>query len=77
MGSYVAALERGVSQEGISWLTHKVRSTARLLNLGLPTCKAGTLSLEPHLQSILLWLFCRWGLANYFPRLALNYIHSS
>jgi hypothetical protein len=26
--------------------------------------KAGTLLLEPHLQSILLWLFWRWGLAN-------------
>jgi hypothetical protein len=23
--------------------------------------------LEPHLQSILFWLFWRWGLANYLP----------
>jgi hypothetical protein len=30
------------------------------------------LLLEPHLQSILLWLFWRWGLPNYFPRLVLN-----
>jgi hypothetical protein len=28
---------------------------------GLHTCKTGTLPLEPHLQSILLWLFWRWG----------------
>jgi hypothetical protein len=26
------------------------------VNSGLPTCKAGTLLLESHLQSILLWL---------------------
>jgi hypothetical protein len=25
-----------------------------------------------HLQSILLWLFWRWGIENYFSRLALN-----
>jgi hypothetical protein len=31
------------------------------LNSGLHACKAGTLPLEPHLQSILLWLFWRWG----------------
>jgi hypothetical protein len=31
------------------------------LNLGLRICKAGVLPLEPHLQSILLWLFWRWG----------------
>jgi hypothetical protein len=31
------------------------------LNSGLCTCKAGALPLEPHLQSILLWLFWRWG----------------
>jgi hypothetical protein len=31
------------------------------LNSGLHTCKAATLTLEPHLQSILLWLFLRWG----------------
>jgi hypothetical protein len=29
-------------------------------------------TLEPHLQSIWLWLFWRWDLENYFPRLALN-----
>jgi hypothetical protein len=27
------------------------------LNSGLHACKAGTVPLEPHLQSILLWLF--------------------
>jgi hypothetical protein len=41
------------------------------LNLGLCTCKAGALLLEPHLQSILLWLFWRWGLV-FVPRLASN-----
>jgi hypothetical protein len=34
--------------------------------------KAGTLLLEPHLQSILLWLFWRWGLKNYLAGLASN-----
>jgi hypothetical protein len=29
------------------------------LNLGLYACKAGALPPEPHLQSILLWLFWR------------------
>jgi hypothetical protein len=47
------------------------------LNSGLCTCKAGTskskgLQLEPHIQSILLWLFWRWDLVNYLPRMALN-----
>jgi hypothetical protein len=40
------------------------------LNSGLHVCKAGALLLEPHLQSILLWLFWRWDLANYLPGLA-------
>jgi hypothetical protein len=40
---------------------------------GLHAHKAGALPLEPHLQSILLWLFWRWGLVNYSPRLALNH----
>jgi hypothetical protein len=40
------------------------------LTSGLYTCKAGNLLLEPHLQSILRWLFWRWGLLNYLPRLA-------
>jgi hypothetical protein len=39
----------------------------------LHACKADTLLLEPHLQSILLWLFWRWGLTNYLPGLALNH----
>jgi cellulose synthase/poly-beta-1,6-N-acetylglucosamine synthase-like glycosyltransferase len=34
--------------------------------------QADALSLEPCLQSILLWLFWRWGLQNYLPGLALN-----
>jgi hypothetical protein len=43
------------------------------LNSGLCTCKAGTLWLESHLQSILLWLFWRWGLENCWPSLASNF----
>jgi hypothetical protein len=35
----------------------------------LHACKAGFLPLEPHLQSILLWLFWRWGLVKYLPRI--------
>jgi hypothetical protein len=42
------------------------------LNLGLQACKAGTLPLETHFQSILLWLVWRWGLLNYLPGLASN-----
>jgi hypothetical protein len=34
----------------------------------------GALLLEPHLQSILLWLFWRWDLENYLPGLASNQI---
>jgi hypothetical protein len=41
-------------------------------NSGLYTCKAGVLLLEPHLQSIFLWLIWRWGLENYLLSLALN-----
>jgi hypothetical protein len=37
------------------------------LNPGLHTCKAGALALETHLQSILLWLFWKWGLTSYLP----------
>jgi hypothetical protein len=36
-------------------------------------CKAGALPLKPHLQSIVLWLFWRWGLLNYLPGLASNH----
>jgi hypothetical protein len=43
------------------------------LNAGLSAYKAGTLLLQPHRQeSILLWLFWRWGLRNYLPRLSSN-----
>jgi hypothetical protein len=42
------------------------------LNSRLHTCKACFLPLEPQLQFVLLWLFCRWGLLNYLPGLALN-----
>jgi hypothetical protein len=42
------------------------------LNSKLHTCKAGALPLHPHPQFILLWLFWRWGLANYLFRLASN-----
>jgi hypothetical protein len=36
------------------------------LNSGFCICKVGALPLEPHLQSILLWLFWRWSFMNYF-----------
>jgi hypothetical protein len=36
------------------------------LNSDLHTWKASILLLEPYLQSILLWLFWRWGLVSYF-----------
>jgi hypothetical protein len=39
------------------------------LNSMLQACKTGAVLLEPHLQSILLWLFWRWGLLNYLLRL--------
>jgi hypothetical protein len=42
------------------------------LNSGLCVYKAGAPSLEPYLQSVLLWLVWRWGLVNYLPSLALN-----
>jgi hypothetical protein len=42
------------------------------LNSRLCTCKAGALLLEPHPQSILLWLFWRLSLTNYLAGLALN-----
>jgi hypothetical protein len=45
------------------------------LNSGFHFCKAGALPLEPHLQSILVWLFWKWG-SHYLPRLASN-CHSS
>jgi hypothetical protein len=35
--------------------------------------KAGALPLEPHIQSILLWLLWSWGLVNFLTGLALNY----
>jgi hypothetical protein len=41
------------------------------LNSGLHTCKTGALQLEPHIQSVLLWLFWTQALANYLPRLIL------
>jgi hypothetical protein len=37
-----------------------------VLNSGFHTCKAG--GLEPYLQSILLWLFWRWDLMNFFSQ---------
>jgi hypothetical protein len=40
------------------------------LNSGLGACKAGALPLEPQLQSILLWVFWRWGLMSCLPELA-------
>jgi hypothetical protein len=35
------------------------------LNSGLCICKAGALQLEPHFQSILVWLFWRRGVAKF------------
>jgi hypothetical protein len=34
--------------------------------LGLCTCKEDTFLLEPHLQSVLVWLFWRWGSLELF-----------
>jgi hypothetical protein len=42
------------------------------LNSGLCTCKAGALLLEPHLQSIFLWLFWRWGSHELFAQAGLE-----
>jgi hypothetical protein len=39
------------------------------LNSGIGTCKMGSTPCDPHLNSILLWLFWKWGLVNYFPGL--------
>jgi hypothetical protein len=40
---------------------------------GLHAYKTGALLLQPHLQSVLLWLFWRWDMMIYLPRLALNF----
>jgi hypothetical protein len=37
------------------------------LNSGLHTCKAGVLLIEPHLQSIFIWLFWRWSSQTVCP----------
>jgi hypothetical protein len=55
-----------------SWVPCAFRSSLSFSGTGvsnseLDTCKTGTLPLD--LQSILLWLFWRWGLTNYFPGL--------
>jgi hypothetical protein len=42
------------------------------LNSGLCPCKAGAVPVESHLQSMLVWLFWRWSLWNYLPRLVSN-----
>jgi hypothetical protein len=42
------------------------------LNSEFHACKTGSLLFELYLQTILFWLFWRWGLLNYLPRLALN-----
>jgi hypothetical protein len=44
-----------------------------VLNSGLHAYKAGALLLEPHLQSILLWLFWKWSVTHHLPRLASNH----
>jgi hypothetical protein len=43
------------------------------LHSGLHDCKASILLFEPHLLSISLWLFWRWGLINYLSGLTLNH----
>jgi hypothetical protein len=40
--------------------------------LRLRACKAGTLPLVPHLQSILVWLFWKWSLMDCLPCLTSN-----
>jgi hypothetical protein len=42
------------------------------LNLKFHACKAGALPYEPHLQSVLLWLFWRWGSLELFAWNGLN-----
>jgi hypothetical protein len=42
------------------------------LDSRLSTYNAGALPLEPHLQSILLWLIWRWDLMNYLYGLTSN-----
>jgi hypothetical protein len=44
------------------------------LNSGLHSCKAGKYATprETLFQSILLWLFWRWGLKNYLPEAGLE-----
>jgi hypothetical protein len=42
------------------------------LNSGLSACKAGTLLLEPHLQSIFAVIILEMGLENYLLGLASN-----
>jgi hypothetical protein len=37
------------------------------LNSGFHACKSGAVPFESHLQSIVLLLFCWWGLLNYLP----------
>jgi hypothetical protein len=65
--------EANMPYPGFFFFFFFVRLGFELLNSGLFTCKAGTLLHEPHLQSILLWLFCRWSWgAQYLPGLALN-----
>jgi hypothetical protein len=43
------------------------------LNSGLRTCKAGALLLEPHLQTILLWLFLEMGSLEHFAQAGLEW----
>jgi hypothetical protein len=40
--------------------------------LGTLHCKAAALRFEPHLPSMLHWLFWRWALRSDLPRLASN-----
>jgi hypothetical protein len=55
----------------VFWASHIFQFTFFFFyGIGVCTCKAGTLTLKPYLQSILLWLFWRLGLMNYLPRLS-------
>jgi hypothetical protein len=53
-------------------LTHYCTLVECSLNAGLHTCRGGALPPEPHLQSIMLWLFWRWGFGEQVARAGLK-----
>jgi hypothetical protein len=60
----------------ISYRSFGVFLVGLSLNSGLCTCKTGALPLEPHLQSILLWLFWSWGSCDLFAQAGLKPLSS-